>query len=181
MRHFKRFKNMFDRLKIKLKKYIKNNYVQEEPKICYDCLKAEAVKPARLEKSYKQCASIDNFINLVKDKQTFSEYLLALIDESGESDADVYNRAGIDRRLFSKIRSNNNYQPSKNTIFALAMALKLDHTKTSRLLNKAGYEFSNNKLTDIIIMFCIENNIYDLYKIDSFLMEYKQKPIASEM
>ena len=68
---------------------------------------------------------------------------------------------------------------AENTIFALAMSLKLDHTKTSKLLNKAGYEFSNNKLTDIIIMFCIENKIYDLYQIDAFLVEYKQKPIAS--
>jgi hypothetical protein len=115
----------------------------------------------------------------VKDKQTFAEYLFSLIDESGQTDANVYNRAGIDRRLFSKIRSNKDYQPSKNTVFALAMALELDHTKTSKLLNKAGFDFSNNKLTDIIIMFCIENKIYDMYEIDTLLEGYKQKPLAS--
>lgn len=173
-------KNIIKQLQL----YIKNHY--REPKLkTFKKAKASCCKMASEmcypEPCLKQSLSnIQEFIDIVKDKQTFSEYLFSLIDASGETDADVYNRAGIDRRLFSKIRSNNNYQPSKNTIFALAMALKLDQTKTSKLLNKAGYEFSNNKLTDIIIMFCIENNIYDLYEIDSLLVEYKQRPIASE-
>ena len=140
-----------------------------------------ALNEIDIKSSMEDLFGIDDFIELVKDKQTFSEYLFSLIDESGETDADVYNRAGIDRRLFSKIRSKKDYQPSKNTIFALAMSLKLDYTKTSKLLNKAGYDFSNNKLTDVIIMFCIENKIYDLYQIDSFLVEYEQKPLASEV
>lgn len=176
-------------IKTKLNDYIKKNFIVTEVAFnskaksksfsyaSYSLLPETSYKNASKQKQSK--SNIDDFINLVKDKQTFSEYLFSLIDESGETDADIYNRAGIDRRLFSKIRSNTNYQPSKNTIFALAMSLKLDHTKTSKLLNKAGYEFSNNKLTDIIIMFCIENNIYDLYQVDSFLVEYKQKPIAS--
>ena len=182
-------------LKIKLQKYIDTHFVEiqfarksfsksktltkaaPKQRVLYEMCSSSIEEPCKKQKS----SNIDDFINIVKDKQTFSEYLFSLIDESGESDADIYNRAGIDRRLFSKIRSNADYQPSKNTIFALAMALKLDQTKTSRLLNKAGYEFSNNKLTDIIIMFCIENKIYDLYQIDSFLVEYKQKPIASDV
>ena len=189
MRHFK--KRGYDRQnnKNQIKWLYKKNFIVTEVAFnskaksksfsyaSYSLLPETSYKNASKQKQSK--SNIDDFINLVKDKQTFSEYLFSLIDESGETDADIYNRAGIDRRLFSKIRSNTNYQPSKNTIFALAMSLKLDHTKTSKLLNKAGYEFSNNKLTDIIIMFCIENNIYDLYQVDSFLVEYKQKPIAS--
>ncbi len=175
---------MIDKLlKKQLQKYINKNFVDEN--IFNNSLKRIASPTKKCCKiSYEmvdQCSAIDEFINIVKDKQTFSQYLFSLIDESGESDAEVYTRAGIDRRLFSKIRSNSDYQPSKNTVFALAMSLKLDHTKTSKLLNKAGFEFSNNKLTDIIIMFCIENKIYDLYQVDSFLVEYNQKPIASDL
>ena len=192
MRHFARVGNMDIKIKEQLQKYINKHFIKPEIKYqsfnkersfsySFNSLQIDDIYESSCKKSKaKQSQSnIDEFINIVKDKQTFSEYLFNLIDESGESDADIYNRAGIDRRLFSKIRSNTDYQPSKNTIFALAMSLKLDHTKTSRLLNKAGYEFSNNKLTDIIIMFCIENHIYDLYQVDSFLVEYTQKPIAS--
>ncbi|MBO5022379.1 MAG: hypothetical protein J6C53_02755 [Clostridia bacterium] len=170
-------------LKKQLQKYIDSHFVDENA-ICR-CLDIEPPHAKQYKKaSYKmfdKSSSIKEFIDLVKDQQTFSQYLFSLIDESGESDAEVYTRAGIDRRLFSKIRSNSDYQPSKNTIFALAMSLKLDYTKTRKLLNKAGYDFSNNKLTDIIIMFCIENKIYDLYQIDSLLTEYNQKPIASDL
>lgn len=169
-----------------LEKYIKAHYIDEQ--VLYKseaCEKKASSKPRIMAKAKSfsyECASfnmVDDFIDLVKDKQTFAEYLFLLIDEAGRTDADVYNKAGVDRRLFSKIRSNKDYQPSKNTVFALAMALKLDHTKTSKLLNKAGFDFSNNKLTDIIIMFCIENHIYDMYEIDALLQQYNQKPLAS--
>lgn len=154
--------------------------INERYSYSYSCKHISAsCAPSKTKESKNEL--IDDFIKGVKDNQTFSEYLLSLIDESGESDVDIYKRAGIDRRLFSKIRSNAEYQPSKNTIFALAISLKLDYKKTSKLLNKAGYEFSNNKLTDIIIMFCIHNKIYDLYQVDSFLIEYNQKPIASTL
>lgn len=123
---------------------------------------------------------IDDYIETKKDEITFSEYLLHLIDKSGESDTTIYKRAGLDRRLFSKIRSNKNYQPSKNTVFTLLLALKLDGDDAAILLSKAGYAFSFNKLTDIIIMFCIDQKIYDLYKVDELLLEYNQKPLASD-
>ena len=168
-----------------LEKYVKEHYVELD--FCNaPCVEKQARKQPRVMAKAKsfcmECVGfdqVDEFIDLVKDKQTFAEYLFSLIDESGQTDANVYNRAGIDRRLFSKIRSNKDYQPSKNTVFALAMALGLDHTKTKKLLNKAGFDFSNNKLTDIIIMFCIENQIYDMYEIDTLLEQYKQKPLAS--
>lgn len=169
-----------------LEKYIKANYIDEQVLYKSECCEKQiSHKPRMMAKAKSfsfECASfdmVDDFIDLVKDKQTFAEYLFVLIDETGRTDADVYNKAGIDRRLFSKIRSNKDYQPSKNTVFSLAMALELDHTKTAKLLNKAGFDFSNNKLTDIIIMFCIENKIYDMYEIDTLLQQYKQKPLAS--
>ena len=183
---FKREKNMIDSyVLLDLDKYIKSHFVKIEP-IARDakCCSKQAA-PAKAKNSKEFCCAsllfdvVDDFIDLVKDKQTFSEYLFCLIDESGQTDANVYNKAGVDRRLFSKIRSNKDYQPSKNTVFALAMALELDYTKTSKLLRKAGFDFSNNKMTDIIIMFCIENKIYDMYEIDTLLEKYEQKPLAS--
>jgi len=84
----------------------------------------------------------------------------------------------MDRRLFSKIRSSKDYQPSKSTVFALIIALKTNYTTAEILLEKAGFGFSKNKLTDIIVMFCIENRIYDISSVDELLVHYKEKPLG---
>lgn len=110
---------------------------------------------------------------------SFHEKLFELIDKSGMSDVEVYKRAGIDRRLFSKIRSNPAYHPGKSTVLALVFALKLDIKTTRDLLARAEYALSPSNKGDLIIKYFIEHQVYDLMALNFTLEEYGQ-PILGE-
>lgn len=105
--------------------------------------------------------------------ETFSEMLTRLAEESGEKNSAIYTRANIDRQLFSKIKKNKDYQPSKDTAVALALALKLDFAKAKDFLAAAGYALTNST-RDLIISFFMENKIFDTFLLDDCLAEYEQ-------
>lgn len=109
------------------------------------------------------------YLNCKKSKN-FNEVLFNYIDQSGHKDSEIYNKVDIDRKLFSKIRCNNNYIPKKNTIIKLCIALCLKKEDFNKLLNSAGYSLSEN-VFDNVILFCLENNIYDLDVINNYLYE----------
>lgn len=109
----------------------------------------------------------------------FSTTLLALIDARGMADAEVYHRANISRQLFSKIRGNESYRPSKQTVVALAIALELDMSATQDLLARAGFTLSKSSKFDVIVRFFIERGIYDLFQLNEVLFAYDLPLVGS--
>jgi len=108
---------------------------------------------------------------------TFQERLFKLIDEKGMTDVQVYSKADIDRKLFSKIRSNKDYKPKKNTVLLLCLAMELDMNETSDLLRRAGYALTDGSISDRIISYCIQNNNYNIGEIDAYLLQYNQETL----
>lgn len=108
---------------------------------------------------------------------SFTEELFNFITEKELEDPDVYKDAGLDRRLFSKIRSDSTYQPSKRTVFALCLSLKLNYEESERLLRSAGYGFSNSHTLDLIVRFSIEHQIYNRFEVNFALDHYGLDPL----
>ncbi len=111
--------------------------------------------------------------------ESFSEMLLRKIDESGMSDSECYQKANIDRRLFSKIKSDRLYRPSKPTVIAFAIALKLPTAEAEDLLQKAGYAFSRTNKFDIIVKHYIERGAYNIHEINQTLFYYDQSLLGN--
>lgn len=118
-------------------------------------------------------AALDDLVGDLDEP--FSTTLLRLIDAKGfKKDSDVYRRANIDRRLFSKIRSNENYAPSKPTVLALAIALELTLEQADDLLQRAGFALSRSRKFDVIVEYFIQSGRYDIFEINEVLFSYDQ-------
>ena len=113
---------------------------------------------------------IKAYLNQNKSKN-FSELLFSYIDETGCKDSEIYKKVDIDRKLFSKIRCGD-YIPKRSNVIKLCLSLRLDKVKFNNLLNSAGYSLNNNTDFDLIISYCIENNIYDFNIKNDYLYTF---------
>lgn len=161
-----------------LEQYIEHNLVDDSPwrSVAFSLDLSGRSSHKKLPSSLRE--ALDRLLEYSRRNDTFQQRLLRLIDDTGRTDAEIYRRAHTDRRLFAKIRANKDYKPSKRTVLALALALKLDMDKTEDLLNRAGFYLSCSQKEDVIVEYFIKTQQYDIDIINDALMYYELPPLT---
>ena len=170
--------------------YIDDHYVDEHTDFRRERLRRmnrlEMVESAVCEESAAPCAPMavgavgGSLDDLLQDLDAgFSETLLRLIDRTGKKDSEIYKKANVDRKLFSKIRNNPGYKPSKATALAFAIALELDLEETKDLIARAGFTLSHSSKFDVIIEYFIQQKNYDIFEINEALFAFDQSLLGA--
>ena len=163
-----------------LETYIDRNYVEEKQAEEYDvCFSQIGLSGQRSRRNTEEPylafeevheSKLEERMSHLSD--TFSQYLLYLIQDKNMKNAEVYKRAIVDKKIFSKIKNNPDYHPQKRTALCLCVGAKLNLDETKDLLARAGYALSPCDKTDIIFSYFIENGIYDMIELDIQLEEH---------
>ena len=161
--------------------YIDDHYVDAHTDSRRERMRRMGVVESRMLTAYEDAPMATSGLDeaLAHLGAGFSEMLLKLIDRSGKKDAEVYKKANVDRKLFSKIRNNPDYKPSKPTAVAFAIALELSLPETRDLIARAGYALSPSSKFDVIIEYFIMQRDYDIFKINEALFAFDQSLLGA--
>ena len=161
--------------------YIDDHYVDAHTDLRREQMRRMGVVESRMLTAYEDAPMAASGLDeaLAHLDAGFSETLLRLIDRSGKKDAEVYKKANVDRKLFSKIRNNPDYRPSKPTAVAFAIALELSLPETRDLIARAGYALSPSSKFDVIIEYFIMQRDYDIFKINEALFAFDQSLLGA--
>ena len=161
------------RLLCSVSDFVERNYINPDTRKKLSCSRSVMYDSCPVSDSVSLTDALNNI------DESFSQMLLRKIDEKGLTDSECYKKANIDRKLFSKIRNDVNYRPSKSTALAFAIALELSLPETEDMLKKAGFALSHSNKFDIIIEYFIRCGNYNIFEINEALFAFDQSLLGA--